>query len=640
MTTQPRRRKEIQALRGVAVIAVVLFHFFPTTFPYGFLGVDMFFIISGFVVTPLIQAAVLAQKEARPWTEFYKKRLFRLAPAFGLASVAIATTILLFQPTTSQPKQLMLLATAFMFLASPAALITENNYFASGNNPGIHLWSLSIEEQFYFLIPILILIVVKIFPNLRNAKGIKIILLISFSVSFGFYLITSLQINFWNMIDIQKPESLIFYLFPFRLWQFLLGSTAYYFTQKRNSKSKYTPLIILLPLLTIRNSETPNILVMSLAICFLTFIVCTNHGNFQDQNFTNRKLIWIGDASYSIYLFHMPLVVAVNETFRRFPNYLSFGKVSGIIFTIYLGRKSYEKIECKYRFQDEFQLELKKLLTRFCLFPLLIVIFALILSQNNYFSALDLKRNPQFSTGENSTCVTLRIRTENPCISNSNFRSTFALLGDSHAQSISKTIDKIMLDKEIKFYNYSTSGCPFILSSILTGYVFQDLPVQLQDPYCKSRNEWIENDIINNKFPQIAFASAIYYSSENQKLIWLELIAKTLEFLRINTENLIIIGPNPVLEKFSTDQYLIGSLNISSNGLGLFKLRELEIDYNLELARVAFNLNVQYLDQLNVFCKQDTCRAWSNSDFIFFDSGHLSAFGANYLYVPLSKIIN
>ena len=140
MTSRSGRRNEIQALRGVAVLGVVLFHFLPTNFPFGFLGVDIFFVISGYVMAPLLQSAALAPKTNRPWILFYKRRLFRLAPAFGVAALLIVIAILLFQPTSAQPKQLMLLLSSFIFLASPVALLTENNYFTSGNNPAIHFF--------------------------------------------------------------------------------------------------------------------------------------------------------------------------------------------------------------------------------------------------------------------------------------------------------------------------------------------------------------------------------------------------------------------------------------------------------------------------------------------------------------------
>ena len=639
MTSRSGRRNEIQALRGVAVLGVVLFHFFPTNFPFGFLGVDIFFVISGYVMAPLLQSAALAPKTNRPWILFYKRRLFRLAPAFGVAALLIVIAILLFQPTSAQPKQLMLLLSSFIFLASPVALLTENNYFTSGNNPAIHLWSLSIEEQFYFLIPILIIISMRIFPNMKSIVTLKKFFLVTFIFSFGFFLLLSLQMSFWSAVEIQKPQSIIFYLFPFRLWQFLLGSSAYYLTKIRAVRSSYIPILLLTILLSLRTSKFFSEFLISILICILTFFICANHCNFQEQNFINKILIWAGDASYSIYLLHMPIVVIIAQTFQQYANFTALFKICGIALSLYFGRMSYEKIECKFRSQNEFKVATRQLIMKFYLLPLIIVILALTLSQNNYFSVLEIKPSPEFSTGENSTCNKLGIRIEKPCISHPEFQEKLALLGDSHAQSISQTFEEVTVKKGLSFYNYSTSGCPFVPSSVLSKFKTLNLPSQLLDSFCLSRNAWVEQAIVNEKFSQIAISSATYYSNESEKKVWLDVMSKTLYFLDMHSKNLVIIGPNPVLEEFGTDQYLLAPFNLTGNSSGLFKLRSLEIGYNEYLNFIAQEIDAKFLDLLEVYCDGDKCRGWNAAHFLFFDSSHLSTIGAGYLLPPLSQII-
>ena len=155
------RRIDIQILRGIAVIAIVLFHLNKDFFPFGFLGVDVFFVVSGFVVTPLI-VDIFKDPNREKWKtslkSFYRKRFFRLAPALLTTILITAILSLLIAPVFDVSNIGLMGLAAIFFLGNYGAYKLQGDYFAQTQNPLIHTWSLSVEEQLYIFIPIFFLI--------------------------------------------------------------------------------------------------------------------------------------------------------------------------------------------------------------------------------------------------------------------------------------------------------------------------------------------------------------------------------------------------------------------------------------------------------------------------------------------------
>jgi len=146
-----RIRKDIQSLRGVAVIAVVAFHLSEKYFPYGYLGVDVFFVISGYVLTDQF-IRIYQGNKIEIFTRlliFFRMRFWRLAPA--LFVVLLVSTILIFltvTPSNHTSFSLQGIATIFL-VGNLGALKLNGDYFRPDPNPLLHTWSLSVEEQIY-----------------------------------------------------------------------------------------------------------------------------------------------------------------------------------------------------------------------------------------------------------------------------------------------------------------------------------------------------------------------------------------------------------------------------------------------------------------------------------------------------------
>jgi peptidoglycan/LPS O-acetylase OafA/YrhL len=160
------QRSDIQFLRGISIVGVLLFHAWPSVFSNGFLGVDAFFVISGAVMSPKI-IRILHKDEKSSFLkmifQFFRSRFFRLAPAFGV-SVTISTVIIFFFGNFSDHSRFAMQAIySSLLIGNVGAARWSGNYFNPDYNPLVHLWSLSVEEQFYIFIPITAIFLIVLF---------------------------------------------------------------------------------------------------------------------------------------------------------------------------------------------------------------------------------------------------------------------------------------------------------------------------------------------------------------------------------------------------------------------------------------------------------------------------------------------
>lgn len=297
-------RVDIQALRGLAVLMVVLYHAKIGTVAAGYLGVDVFFVISGFLITTLVASGIDRGKFRL--TEFYFRRMKRLLPA---AYVTFAVTAVL-APWFLNQQELRDFATQIIgaiTFTSNFVLWQQTGYFEGAGDlkPLLHVWSLAIEEQYYFLLPAALLFTK---PS-RWLSGAIALVLISLGLCiFG---------GMW------KPIA-TFYLLPTRAWELLIGSVgALWILRTRTNENRtikgvvqilFVPSLLCLLLLPFMPFKGAHPGLNALLVCVATLIVILRNSPWLNSAFPTKFLARIGDFSYSLYLVHWPIIAFMKNS--------------------------------------------------------------------------------------------------------------------------------------------------------------------------------------------------------------------------------------------------------------------------------------------------------------------------------------
>lgn len=334
----------IDGMRALAVAAVILFHIDPAWVPGGFVGVDIFFAISGFVVS-----AAASQYVAGPWLQFvanfYARRLARIVPALVVVLLATFLGSLLFIPMASlSTANLDTGLSSFAGLSNFILLRSGRDYFApsAAYNMFTHTWSLAIEEQFYLFLPLLFI------PWGRQQKKLSLGLFASLSVA-------SLFCASW--IDRMDPSE-AFYMLWTRFWELGLGVLLFQslflcghsFTQKSPGKRPLNALAGLSLIALIGSMATASEHHVPFPTCILPVaaslgLLGTLHGRpygLANALLTVRPLRFLGRISYSLYLWHWPVVVLLRWTcgLEAVP-----AKVAAGLATVVLAWLSYRFVE-------------------------------------------------------------------------------------------------------------------------------------------------------------------------------------------------------------------------------------------------------------------------------------------------------
>jgi peptidoglycan/LPS O-acetylase OafA/YrhL len=286
----------IQILRGIAVSLVVLYHLKLPGFNSGFLGVDIFFVISGFLI------AKMYERNPSP-SSFYRKRISRLAPAYTVVLLLVCIGSFIFvQPPEYSDVVWQAIGSLLGF--SNIYFWNKNSYFADLTfAPLLHFWSLSLELQYYLVFPLL-------FKYFSSLKKIIVLSLISGLVSY-----VALAIS---------PKT-AFFILPFRLWEFLIGALIFrlkynykFFRDTVISTRKVCVGIVLLLILIFANFVDPlssstvygHPGIVTFLVCSVSaFIIVHEVSPHAQRNLPVRTLIHIGDLSYAIYLVHFPILI-------------------------------------------------------------------------------------------------------------------------------------------------------------------------------------------------------------------------------------------------------------------------------------------------------------------------------------------
>lgn len=428
-------RKDIQGLRGLAFLLVFIFHLNSAWLPGGFIGVDVFFVISGFLITSII----LHQKSKNTFSflNFYKKRIQRIVPAQYVMVLIVALLgfqYYLYSDIADLSKGLI-----------SSLLFFSNTFFANGpsyfgaaatENPLLHTWTLSIEMQFYFLLPLLLIFVKK-----KYLKPLILIGLILISLIASYFLIYEQKTHLYFSLIARIPE-------------FLIGA---FFSIAFNGKTLNRQLsvflssvgfILILGAAFLLKSTDPFPGVTALVPCLGAALLLISSETFFTRLLTNKLAVYIGELSYSLYLWHWPVMA-----FLRYNNdrYLFTRNEIVVVtfFTLFLAFLSYKLIENKFRYLSD-----RKFLTVFIPLTLFAFIFSVFLPRTiankelpKFYSA------PYFGLVSHNTGEVERL-------GNLKSNDKILLIGDSHTLVLKLFFDTLGKQLDFGFSTLSADSYP------------------------------------------------------------------------------------------------------------------------------------------------------------------------------------
>jgi len=346
---RPSFRPDIEGLRAIAVLSVMLYHIgFPVS-NSGFVGVDVFFVISGFLITGLLVREIeIHQRINLP--AFWAKRARRLLPAAGLVLVFVMVCVWAFFPETTWHSFGMDSLSASFYVVNWRLAASAVDYLAGGTglSPVQHYWSLAVEEQFYLLWPVVLALVAWLvrkhnWRRLRLAMGGSLAVLTSASFA-------------WSVVFTKVDPQQAFFVTPTRLWELGVGGLVSIISQAVGPLSGWASRLcgsvglagLLVSLVFLSHVDWPSwwaaIPVLSVALVIM--------GGMRDLMPTKwlaiRPLVWIGSLSYSLYLWHWPMLIVAQRALGS--GFAWTTRLAATVASFLPAYLSYRFIENKVRF--------------------------------------------------------------------------------------------------------------------------------------------------------------------------------------------------------------------------------------------------------------------------------------------------
>ena len=660
-------RPEIDGLRAIAVFAVILYHaqikiFDQKLFEGGFIGVDIFFVISGYLITSIILKE-LVLTGSFSIKNFYERRIRRILPALlfvMLVSIPFAWIYLLPTSFVDFSKSILYslgFSSNYYFHYSGQQYGAENGLL----KPFLHTWSLSVEEQYYILFPVVLLLTFKYFR-----KYLIHILLIGFIISLGSADFTS-----------RNYPSISFYSLHTRIWELLAGSILSYLEIIKGHRSKNKKLNLILP--TIGLFLIINSIIFfndkMFHPSFYTFLpiagVCliiwfSNRDEFITKILSTNLFVGLGLISYSLYLWHYPIFAFSRAAFFFGDNILS--SLSSWLLILSLSILTYYLIEKparnkKYNFN--FIIKIISIII------LIIFVFNVISIFNNGF-----EKSRSFSQVTNNALNNLDYRNiyqnkikchdrkgnNSFCIFNESSDNVgdIVLLGDSQTDTILSDLIKKVSNTNFRLIHMSYSGNLYLPNFIKldkkTHSVISD------EKWHQYRTDYLNNHTHKNTYIVI-YGRYDYYFEKNLKFDANNLLIKdegNLDFLFLprnktnskledrkkllknkfkttiedlsKDKKIILLYPSPVSPDKIFERILKNKNKISKDTN--FFLKDF-VNYSLDFHRNYFSEEIELLDSINskniykinlekIFCPQNQCFLYDNKNVYIFDTHHPS----------------
>jgi len=636
-------RPEIDGLRALAVVPVILFHAGFELFSGGFVGVDVFFVISGYLITTILIEDI--EKNRFSLINFYERRARRILPALIFVMlICIPFAWMWMMP--SQMQNFSESLTAVGSFTSNIFFSKEVSYFAiaAEEKPLLHTWSLAVEEQYYLLFPIFLFLTWR-----YGEKRVFWIIVLLASIS--------LTLSEWGWQD--KPNA-NFYLAPTRVWELFSGSIVAFIILKRGVKSNNFLSLVGLTLIVFsifaydENTPFPGFYALVPVLGVVLLLLYGDKLTHVAKLLSTKGFVGIGLVSYSAYLWHQPLFAFTR--IRSVDNPSTNLMLLLVVTSIVLACFSWKFIEMPFRNNTYFKR--KHIFTLSVICSVTLILFGLAGNFNGGFTKRingwdDLKKIPNV---ESSFCHNAGRRTASQLLDNDFCKIGkgslgLAIIGDSHAGALFDYANEYLKTKNISALAISGGYCAPIINgfeagggcantienafqrilnddqisnvvliaewAIYTqGFRFTDTPRLWGDKQGKSQNI---SDNVN------AFSRSF---------------SATIERLLDANKKIFVIYPVPEFYQHSHDwlgeQTLRGaSVDISSAISSLPTISK--NDYNKRNDEVFdvfdnHNENVTFLQVYDLFCSEEECKQY-NEDMVllYSDSNHVNYYGAKLI---------
>jgi peptidoglycan/LPS O-acetylase OafA/YrhL len=462
-------RREVDGLRAVAVIPVIFFHAGFQTFSGGFVGVDVFFVISGYLITSLI----LAEKQAGTFSliRFYERRARRILPALFLVMFAcLPLAWLWLLPEDMQRfSQSLVAVSAF---SSNVQFWLQSGYFDTANElkPLLHTWSLAVEEQYYLLFPIFLLL------TWRLGKRWIIAMLAAIAI-------ISLAAAQWGSTS---HPSATFYLLPTRGWELLLGAFAAFYlfetdesaTTNENARQAFSVIGLLLIAYAVfafsRQTPIPSFYALIPTIGTAFVILFATQQTLVGKLLGSKPLVGIGLISYSAYLWHQPLFAFARHRLLDEPSTaLLVALAAAALLLAYL---SWKYVETPFRNRQRIERNKVFFLGASC--SALFVGIGLVGDFDGGFSirfdektlAALLTKSEGAKLGDGGCHLSEDTYKLAGCSKGAaTNKSTIAIWGDSHASALVYELGKALAKRDLRVIQYTKNACPVSLDLYTKG---------------------------------------------------------------------------------------------------------------------------------------------------------------------------
>jgi peptidoglycan/LPS O-acetylase OafA/YrhL len=596
-------RSDIDGLRAVSVLAVVAFHLNGFV-PGGYVGVDVFFVISGFLIGSIVFGEI--DRGTFSFGDFYKRRVRRLAPALVvtlLGSYAAAVALMAPLETTVFAKSSL----AALFSAANIFFYATSGYFGPRalDLPLLHLWSLGIEEQFYIVFPVLAVVLSKYFP--RALIPVLVIL--------------GLSSLLWSQMGLARHPEASFYLLQSRAFELTIGVLLARLTGKPALPAaqllSVTGAALLSAALFLYSDSTRFPGLAALAPCLGTALIIWSGraGTVLSRMLAVPPLVYLGKISYPLYLVHWPLIV-----FGR----IVFPEASELPFALFVVTGSFLSAAAIYHLVERpirsgaFTLAKTSCLATAASISMIGAAAALLAS--------GFEGRPWLRTAEATHFVPQNVRElfrQRTCFLDpdqgpSDFaleaclpakRPEVILWGDSHA---AHHFDGLKHELDAAGYSlgmFGASACPPIVGRQVDGR-----------PFCKDINDFVLA-LVNSRKPDIVVLSAFW------KPFVMDGLEKTVGLLARNDISVVVLGNTPIFEE-SVPTYLSrplrGNIKVSDRSAAEIAMRSL-----LEKKKIK---NVRYISLQPIACPSGRCALTDKSGHpYYFDEGHLTQEGSRWI---------